>query len=412
MKILILSCVSVACEALICERPSFTQSVADMLGRAARSDSSNLESPNVLRMKRLLPENQWNLLFPLANMGEGPLIDPYKYTNFIEAASRWPSFCNDKVASSTLSLDQMCLRELASLFSQYAQEVGAHNSSQSIPEWKQGLYYYTELGCEEGTNTHCDYRGASCDDPANWAAKAWPCPDDAKYYGRGSLQISYNYNYGPFSYAMFGDSTVLLNNPERVTEDWLAFASGMCFYMTPQSPKPSMHDVVTGFWNPNAADIAAGRVTGFGALIMIINGNMECGKLTQQASDRATFYSAFLDYFNLPEENNLSCVNMEDFDGTSSAVAKGYWDQSWETDSCGNKCELVSYQTPNSIFDDPDNPDIPYSACMYRIFGEDTLVSSTENPSIGQDTFLSTSTKGETNVINNLFVMIFIIYSF
>jgi hypothetical protein len=38
----------------------------------------------------------------------------------------------------------------------------------------------------------------------------------------------------------------------------------MWFWMTPQSPKPSAHDVMAGRWTPSAADRAAGRKPGFG----------------------------------------------------------------------------------------------------------------------------------------------------
>ena len=43
----------------------------------------------------------------------------------------------------------------------------------------------------------------------NIQGKTWPCGVDSgtwkKYYGRGAKQLSYNFNYGPFSDAMFGD---------------------------------------------------------------------------------------------------------------------------------------------------------------------------------------------------------------
>jgi DMSO/TMAO reductase YedYZ molybdopterin-dependent catalytic subunit len=69
----------------------------------------------------------------------------------------------------------------------------------------------------------------------------------------------------------------LLNNPERVaSEGWLAFASALWIYMTPVSPKPSMHDIVAGFWTPNSYDISAGFKRGFGATINILNGLEEC----------------------------------------------------------------------------------------------------------------------------------------
>ena len=77
---------------------------------------------------------------------------------------------------------------------------------------------------------------------------------------------------------MFGDASVLLAKPDRVaSEGWLAFASALWVYMTPQSPKPSMHDIVTGFWQPNEADLAAGFKLGFGATINVFKGSLECG---------------------------------------------------------------------------------------------------------------------------------------
>jgi len=47
-----------------------------------------------------------------------------------------------------------------------------------------------------------------------------------------------------------------LENPHLIAQDGsLAMSSGIWFYMTPQDPKPSMHDVMTGFFVPNDIDI-------------------------------------------------------------------------------------------------------------------------------------------------------------
>jgi hypothetical protein len=46
--------------------------------------------------------------------------------------------------------------------------------------------------------------------------------------------------------------------------------------MTPQSPKPSMHEVVVGRFVPNSVDLANNMEHGFGATISIINGGIEC----------------------------------------------------------------------------------------------------------------------------------------
>ncbi len=87
---------------------------------------------------------------------------------------------------------------------------------------------------------------------------------------------------------MFGDRSVLLNNPGLLVQTgtaygWLSFASALWFHMTPQTPKPSMHEIVSNFWVPNAADKAAGRLAGFGAMTMVINGAVECSKGTETA---------------------------------------------------------------------------------------------------------------------------------
>ena len=72
-----------------------------------------------------------------------------------------------------------------------------------------------------------------------------------KYYGRGAKQLSYNFNYGQFSQAMFEDGRLLLDHPDFVADTWLNMASATWFYTTPQPPKPSMLHVIDGTWVPN-----------------------------------------------------------------------------------------------------------------------------------------------------------------
>jgi len=64
-----------------------------------------------------------------------------------------------------------------------------------------------------------------------------------------------------------------LTFPGRVSaEDFVAFASAIYKYMTPDpqswASRPSMHEIIAGFWEPNAAD--AGVKPGFGTTIMLI----------------------------------------------------------------------------------------------------------------------------------------------
>lgn len=44
------------------------------------------------------------------------------------------------------------------------------------------------------------------------------------YYGRGYIQLTHNYNYEACSNAIYGDKTVLLNNPDMIIE-----TEEMCF---------------------------------------------------------------------------------------------------------------------------------------------------------------------------------------
>lgn len=125
--------------------------------------------------------------------------------------------------------------------------------------------------------------------------------------------LKHNYNYGPFSKAMFGDQYRLLNNPDEVaTEGWLAIASAFWFYTTPQNPKPSMHDVVTGFWKPNNGDLNRGINFGFGATINIIADD-ECNFLSGKASNRVRYYQNLMNYFQVPIDGKevIHCQQMQ-----------------------------------------------------------------------------------------------------
>ncbi|XSZ47856.1 chitinase [Francisella noatunensis] len=116
------------------------------------------------------------------------------------------------------------------------------------------------------------------------------------FFGRGAKQLSYNYNYGPFSQAMFGDVRVLLDNPDMVADTWLNLASAVFFFVYPQPPKPSMLHVIDGTWQPNAADKANNLTPGFGVTTQIINGGVECGGSVEvaQSMNRIDYYGNFM----------------------------------------------------------------------------------------------------------------------
>jgi predicted chitinase len=156
-------------------------------------------------------------------------------------------------------------------------------------------------------NTSLDYFGDSDE---------YPPVKGKKYYGRGPMQLSYNGNYGYASDCIFGDHKILLNNPDLLTTDpVVAFKAAIYFWMTPQTHKPSAHDVMTGKWKLNAADKAAGRVNGFGMVTDIINGAVECGQgENPNMLDRVGFYQYFLSKLGASDPNcACSCGKMKAF---------------------------------------------------------------------------------------------------
>ncbi|RZK87511.1 MAG: hypothetical protein EOO98_13940 [Pedobacter sp.] len=212
---------------------------------------------------------------------------------------------------------------------------------------------------------------------AGWQTEMWPCGKQAngefvKYYGRGAKQLSYHYNYGPFSQAMFGDAKVLLNNPDQVAESWLNVASAVFFFVYPQAPKPSMLHVIDGTWVPNSADQSAGIEPGFGATINVINGGLECnsGSEKPQAVNRIAYYKQFTNYLNVPIGANekLGCASMGPFTTAGAGAMLIYWDQDWSHNAANPgggafACKQVGYQTAYNALVTGD-----YQKCVAKYF--------------------------------------------
>ncbi|KAF3960468.1 hypothetical protein CMV_014824 [Castanea mollissima] len=81
----------------------------------------------------------------------------------------------------------------------------------------------------------------------------YPCNPNKKYFGRGPLQLTWNYNYGAAGTSIKID---LLNSPETVATDVaVSFKTALWFWMTNVRPVVSQ---------------------GLGATIRAINGAIEC----------------------------------------------------------------------------------------------------------------------------------------
>ncbi|MDD9219166.1 glycoside hydrolase family 19 protein [Enterobacter kobei] len=343
-------------------------------GRAANPE-------NVKRVEGIVKASDWEYLFPLR-------AQAYTYSNFLKAVGKFPALC--KTYNDGRDSDAICCKELATMFAHFAQETGGHESWRPEAEWRQALVHVREMGWSEGQKG--GYNG-ECN-PDVWQGQTWPCGKDKdgdflSYFGRGAKQLSYNYNYGPFSEAMYGDVRTLLDKPELVADTWLNLASAIFFFAYPQPPKPSMLQVIDGTWQPNDHDKANGLVPGFGVTTQIINGGVECGGPTEiaQSENRIKYYKEFANYLKVPVLANevLGCANMKQFDEGGAGALKIYWEQDWgwSADTPSGEtysCQLVGYQTPFSAFKEGD-----YSKCVQKFFNvnivnDDGSVTPDETP--------------------------------
>jgi len=223
----------------------------------------------------------------------------------VQAAAAFPQFAN----SGDVEQDK---RELAAFLGQTSHETtGGWATAPGGPEaW--GYCFKEEVGCESGKCTQYCARG----NPCGQFGFDCTCVAGQTYNGRGPMQLSWNYNYGLFSRDLFGDASVLLRDPASVASNaTLAYMAGIWFWMTPQPPKPSCHDAISGAWTPSASDVAAGRKPGFGMTTNIINGGLECNFATNsKVEDRVKFYQRYAGILGVPvDEATLYCDKMRSY---------------------------------------------------------------------------------------------------
>jgi chitodextrinase len=311
---------------------------------------------NVRRVERIVDATRFEYLFPLRS-GE------YSYLGFLKAIAKFPAVCDDYDAPR--DAEAICRKTLATMFAHFAQETGAHEGWRPEEEYRQGLFHVREMGYDEQSNAF----NGDCAAPI-WQNEAWPCgkwPDGRykSYFGRGAKQLSYSFNYGPFSETIYGDAKVLLNSPHLVADTWLNLASASFFYATARPPKPSMLHVMDGSWQPNAADIADGRLPGFGVTTMIINGGVECGGSGPEhaaSANRITYYRAFAAHLGVPVEasEKLGCRNMKEFSASSSGAVPISWVPHWDPQP---SCYLVPWEAQHSVLKPGD-----YVQCIRKGF--------------------------------------------
>ncbi|GAA4070262.1 chitinase [Nonomuraea soli] len=203
----------------------------------------------------VVSEAQFNQMFPSRNSF-------YTYSGLTAALSAYPAFA--KTGSDTVRK-----QEAAAFLANVSHETG-------------GLVHIVE----QNTANYPHY----CD-----ATQSYGCPaGQAAYYGRGPIQLSWNFNYKAAGDAL---GLPLLTNPWLVQQDAsVAWKTAIWYWMTQNGP---------GTMTPHNAIVNG---YGFGETIRSINGALECnGGNPAQVQSRVAKYQQFTQILGVTPGGNLTC---------------------------------------------------------------------------------------------------------
>ncbi|MEU1042604.1 glycoside hydrolase family 19 protein [Streptomyces sp. NPDC005551] len=203
----------------------------------------------------VVSEAQFNQMFPNRNSF-------YTYNGLKAALSSYPGFA--KTGSDTVKK-----QEAAAFLANVNHETG-------------GLVHVVE----QNTANYPHY----CD----WS-QPYGCPaGQSAYYGRGPIQLSWNFNYKAAGDALGID---LLRNPNLVqTDASVAWKTGLWYWNTQSGP---------GTMTPHNAMVNS---AGFGQTIRSINGSLECdGRNPAQVQSRVDAYQRFVQILGTSAGGNLYC---------------------------------------------------------------------------------------------------------
>ncbi|MFD4576380.1 glycoside hydrolase family 19 protein [Streptomyces sp. NPDC058417] len=203
----------------------------------------------------VVSEAQFNQMFPGRN-------GFYTYSGLRAALSAYPGF-------ATSGSDTTKKQEAAAFLANVSHETG-------------GLVHVVEQNTANYSH-YCDW--------GQW----YGCPaGQSAYYGRGPIQLSWNFNYKAAGDALGID---LLNNPWLVQNDAaVAWKTALWYWNTQSGP---------GTMTPHNAIVNG---AGFGQTIRSINGSLECdGRNPAQVQSRVTKYQQFTQILGVSAGGNLYC---------------------------------------------------------------------------------------------------------
>jgi predicted chitinase len=212
-------------------------------------------NPNPAPGGFVVSEAQFNQMFPSRNSF-------YTYRGLVDALSAFPGFA--KTGSDTVKR-----QEAAAFLANVNHETG-------------GLVHVVEQN-QANYPHYCD------------RSQPYGCPaGQAAYYGRGPIQLSWNFNYKAAGDAL---GLPLLTNPSLVQNDpAVAWKTGLWYWNTQNGP---------GTMTPHDAMV---NQRGFGETIRSINGSLECGgRNPAQVQSRINAYQQFVQILGTTPGGNLSC---------------------------------------------------------------------------------------------------------
>ncbi|RHZ23998.1 hypothetical protein DYB37_005809 [Aphanomyces astaci] len=182
----------------------------------------------------------------------------YNYDNLVAIAEKYPEFAN----TGDSDVDR---REVAAFLGQISLESG-------------DLRYVEEIN----KSTMCQQ------------SPEYPCAAGKQYFGRGPIQLSWNYNYKDFGEAVKLD---LVASPELVATDFDLVWWSALWYLNDERWNGNIHKVV-------------GLPGGFAKATHIINGGLECGvnpPNRDSEKSRIASFKKFCELLGVAPGDNLSC---------------------------------------------------------------------------------------------------------
>ncbi|GAB2214569.1 hypothetical protein Droror1_Dr00018922 [Drosera rotundifolia] len=146
--------------------------------------------------------------------------------------------------------------------------------------------FFAHVTHETGHFCYINEINGSSKDYCDETNTEWPCNPSKGYYGRGPIQLSWNFNYGPAGRDLGFDG---LNSPETVASDpVISFKTAFWYWMN------NVHNL-----------LISGQ--GFGETIRAIN-SIECdGGNTPEVNDRVKYYKQYCDELGVSPGDDLTC---------------------------------------------------------------------------------------------------------